>query len=132
MPISHEIDLNLTFTLLVAYQVKQFACDYLLQTNEMVRLKSSPHWNFFKPLLIHTSMHGLFSLGIILWANPALWWLALGDLVIHFIVDRLKSGPRYLGRFNKLDSSLFWNILGLDQMIHHLTHIYIIYILVRM
>ena len=45
-------------------------------------------------------------------------------------MDRFKSGPRYLGRYNNLSKAGFWNVLGFDQMIHHLTHIYIVYIIV--
>ena len=69
-------------------------------------------------------------MGIVWWVNKNLWHLALIDLGIHFVMDRLKSGPRYLGRFNKLDSAVYWNVVGIDQMVHHLTHLYIIYRLV--
>jgi hypothetical protein len=59
-----------------------------------------------------------------------MWWLALVDFAIHFVLDRFRSGPRYLGRYTDLDKPLFWWILGLDQMLHHLTHLWIIWMII--
>jgi hypothetical protein len=86
--------------------------------------------------------------------------LGLTDLIIHFWMDRFKASPNYLGRFKALSgaeykageyfvkhpltsseawkewqeqkrgNTYFWWSLGLDQMVHHLTHYYIIYRLV--
>lgn len=86
--------------------------------------------------------------------------LAIFDLVVHFGMDRMKASPKYLGKFkalsgnevgvilnrNYLDlesdeiyhgdkaklkgNTLFWWSLGLDQMVHHLTHYVIIWFLV--
>jgi hypothetical protein len=75
--------------------------------------------------------------------------LGLTDFIIHFGMDRFKASPNYLGRFKamsskeyaagalwesyeaweekKRDNKYFWWSLGLDQMVHHLTHYYIIY-----
>jgi hypothetical protein len=86
--------------------------------------------------------------------------LALFDMTCHFIMDRIKASPTMLGRFKALSAkemgailsylpslgkagvkkqfgpelksnTIFWNCLGLDQMVHHLTHYAIIYMLVR-
>ena len=84
--------------------------------------------------------------------------LALVDFAVHFMMDRLKAGPRYLGRFKPLFGTdymkamqsrslgvgseyetavtaldrnrYFWWSLGFDQAVHHLTHYYIIFRLV--
>ena len=79
--------------------------------------------------------------------------LALFDFVVHFVMDRLKASPDLLGRFQALSKNdfitiakreiahgetpetrslkrsnrLFWISLGLDQMVHALTHYTIIY-----
>ena len=121
----HE-PLELVFILLVVYQVKHYVADFPLQREYMLR-KTRPHWDFLLPLMTHCLVHGLGTLFICLYFAPQLWWLAFLDFAIHFVVDRLKSGPRYLGRFDDLTQAGFWNILGLDQMAHHLTHIYFIY-----
>ena len=65
------------------------------------------------------------TLAAVLYYNPACWWLAALDFGIHFTMDRLKAGPRYLGRFHDVRSKAYWVSFGIDQMIHHLTHLYI-------
>lgn len=77
----------------------------------------------------------------------------LFDFVVHFVMDRIKASPKLLGRYQalskneyidiarhelkhgedpeirrlKLSNKLFWISLGLDQMVHALTHYAIIY-----
>ncbi len=121
--------LQMTFLLLIIYQIKHYIADFPLQREYMLK-KTRAEWDFLLPLATHCLVHASLTLVICLYFNFSLWWLAILDFVVHFILDRLKSGPRYLGRFNDLKTSGFWNVLGLDQMLHHLTHIYIIYILV--
>ncbi len=77
--------------------------------------------------------------------------LAAFDFTVHFCMDRLKASPNLLGRFKALSANefkdimllnhpdakarikgntYFWWSLGLDQMVHHLTHYIIIWLLV--
>lgn len=79
--------------------------------------------------------------------------LAAFDFTIHFTMDRIKASPNILGRFKALSAgefketmalnpkdaevkikgnTYFWWSLGLDQMVHHLTHYVIIWILVSL
>ena len=82
--------------------------------------------------------------------------LAILDFIIHFIMDRIKASPKMLGRYQALSKNemknilsylptlgkdgvkekfgkelnsnvLFWWSLGLDQLVHHLTDILIVY-----
>lgn len=165
------------FVLLIIYQVKHFLADYPLQNRYMLG-KFRPYWNFLGPLSAHCMVHATMTLWI---AAGYLWYkngftqfnvfpayeLALIDFVIHFIMDRIKAGPKYLGRFKAISAdeykemtraismpgdhpeivlhrnnskrkfdqlmksnTYFWWSLGLDQMVHHLTHYYIIWMLV--
>ena len=118
--------LETVFILLVTFQAKHFIADYLLQYSYMMR-KVDVTWKFLAPLSIHCGVHALFTLVICLFWSPQLWWLALLDFVVHFLMDRMRSGPKYLGRFNDPAKHSFWISLGLDQMVHHLTHYYIIW-----
>lgn len=153
-----------TFALLIIFQLKHFIADYLLQGKYMLQ-KFRPDWGFFFPLLAHAGVHASFTLVVCLLFAPHLWWLALVDLVTHFVMDRIKAGQKYLGRFKALsgaeikpildniggrvhadddldksirhdwrrqlrDNVFFWYSLGLDQMVHHLVHYYIIFVLV--
>ena len=172
------------FALLLVYQAKHYICDYPLQIRWMIG-KFRKDWTFLLPLLAHAGVHGLFTLAICLVVAPSLWWLSLFDATIHFFMDRIKAGPKYLGKFkalsakefetyfNKLkfaqgsikiaeemlakadgdsgfwksnidnakkdiETSLsafkgntyFWWSLGLDAMVHHITHLGICYVLV--
>lgn len=122
--------LKLTFVLLVVFHIKHFLADFPLQFNFMLKYKVSETWNFVIPLSMHCLIHSSFTLLICLVIDPSYWWLAVVDFGVHFAMDRLKAGPRYLGRFNDPAKSSFWISLGFDQMIHHLTDILVIYILV--
>lgn len=115
------------FTLLVIYQIKHFLCDYPLQTEYMLKKMSKEGW--LVPLFSHALVHALCTMVIVAVYNIELWWLAVVDLVIHFTMDRIKASPNMLNRFG-LDNKFFWWSLGFDQMIHHLTHYFIIYMLV--
>ncbi|MAG26522.1 hypothetical protein CMI47_13325 [Candidatus Pacearchaeota archaeon] len=121
---------ELIFPLLIIYQFKHFLADYLLQTKYHLG-KFKDDWNFFLPLLSHTLVHGVFTFLIVYTIVPALALpLALFDIVIHFVMDRIKAGSKYLGRFKDIMKPQFWWCLGFDQMVHHLTHYFIIWLLI--
>jgi hypothetical protein len=121
--------LSWALLLISIYQVKHFLCDFPLQSQYMLR-KVAGDWGFVIPLAYHCSVHASFTLMFCVFINPKLWWLAILDFVIHFVMDRIKAGPNYLGRFNDYSKAGFWNALGFDQMIHHLTHYFIVWVLV--
>ena len=120
---------ELLILLLVVYQVKHLIADFVLQNVWMLQ-KNSPGWNFVLPLSIHCGVHAAATLAIALYFNPAAWWLAIFDFAIHFAMDRIKASPRYLGRFHDMRSKAYWMCFGLDQMVHHLTHLFICWYLV--
>ncbi|MCH9673582.1 MAG: DUF3307 domain-containing protein [Gammaproteobacteria bacterium] len=121
--------LFLIFILLVAFQVKHFIADFPLQREYMLR-KTLPGWSFLAPLTVHCGVHAAGTLAIVLCVDPSKSWLAAVDFVLHFVMDRIKASPRYLGRFNDLSRPAYWNCFGIDQMVHHLTSYGIIWILV--
>lgn len=121
-------DIKWLFLLLIVYQVKHFMADYIFQNVYMLQ-KARAGWNFVGPLSIHCGVHAAFTLGIALYVNPSLWWLALLDFGIHFLMDRIKAGPRYLGRYNNPTTKAFWVAFGFDQLVHHLTHLYICWVM---
>ena len=121
--------LEQVLVLLVVFQVKHYLADFPLQREYMLR-KTLASWAFFVPLFVHCVVHATFTLAICLVVNPSLWWLSLVDFVTHFTMDRIKAGPRYLGRFNDMSKPSYWNCFGFDQMVHHLTHYFMIWVLV--
>jgi hypothetical protein len=123
------INVVLFLYLLIYFQVKHFVADFVLQNVWMLQ-KSRPGWDFVPPLAIHCSVHMGLTLAAVLYVNPAYWWLCILDFLVHFTMDRIKAGPRYLGRFHDMRSRAFWVSFGLDQMVHHLTHLWIAWFLV--
>jgi hypothetical protein len=121
-------DIQWLFIFLVIFQVKHFLADFVFQNVYMLQ-KSRPGWDFVAPLSIHSGVHAIMTLAIALWWNPVLWWLGVVDFMVHFTTDRIKAGPRYFGRYNDMSQKGFWVTFGLDQMVHHLTHLCIIWAL---
>lgn len=117
------------FILLITFQVKHFLADYIFQGRFMLG-KFNPGWDFFAPLAAHAGVHAAMTLGIVLCVYPSLWWLALVDGVTHFIIDRIKAGPKWLGRFSDKNKPPYWFCLGGDQMAHFLIQYAIIAALV--
>lgn len=132
------------FTLLAIFQLKHFLADYPLQTRYMLG-KFRDDWGFAVPLLQHVLVHGLMTFAIALAYRPRMAaTLMVFDMVVHFGMDRIKAGKKYLGRFKTLtaetagnatpeqwrSSDFFWYSVGLDQGVHHLTHYAIIWMLV--
>jgi Protein of unknown function (DUF3307) len=164
--------MKLLFILLIIFQFKHLFADYFLQGEYMLG-KFKPDWSFLKPLLAHVGVHAgmTFFISICLVSFKTALLLALGDAIIHFFMDRIKAGQKYMGRWKPLTGKewmeckaviasdpaanedvvvfdalahaciiatakerlrgnvWFWWALGIDQMVHHLTHYGIIYLI---
>ena len=114
------------FILLVMLQLKHFVCDYPLQNSYMLGKAGLTNW--FNPLLSHASVHATGTFIVFVMFDIELAFIFMfSDLVLHFIVDRIKASPNLLNRW-KMDNPMFWSMLGLDQMAHHLINIAFVYI----
>lgn len=100
-------------TLLLLYQLKHYIADYPLQGVYMLG-KFKPGWDFMGPLAAHCLVHAFFTMSIstiyLYYNSPTstpLLALGLGafDFVAHFFMDRIKAGPKYLGRFKALSAA---------------------------
>lgn len=121
--------LTMTFILLVLFQAKHFIADYPLQNQYMLgKFKGGTDW--ILPLAAHSSVHatGTFIISILFVSFNVALSLAVLDFVLHSIMDRIKASPNLLGRFS-IENKYFWWSLGFDQMVHHLTHYIIIFII---
>jgi hypothetical protein len=118
-------------SLLLVFQIKHFLADYPFQGKYMLgKFKGGTEW--ILPLLAHASVHAAFTFIIAFVFSQKIstaFWLGVLDLVIHFTMDRIKASPNLLGRF-KPDNKYFWWALGFDQMVHHVTHYFIILCLI--
>lgn len=122
--------LTLVFLLLVIYQFKHFLADFPLQTEYMLRKFRRTDWVL--PLSAHAGTHAISTLFIVAIFTQNILLavgLAIFDFIIHFIMDRIKASPDLLGRWGPSESK-FWYMVGIDQMVHHLTHYTIIYFII--
>lgn len=120
--------LQMIFVLLIVFQIKHFAADYILQGRYMLG-KFAPGWEFVRPLAAHAGVHAAFT-AYITWSVTQHWLLslelALLDFGVHFAMDRIKASPKYWGRY-KPHQRQFWWALGADQGVHHLCHYLLIW-----
>jgi len=118
-------DIGLIFFLLVVFQMKHLVVDFFLQNAYMLAKFNVKGW--FKPLMAHTGMHGTATLVIALLfgvdATTAIY-IAMFDIIVHTVVDKLKV--EFSRDYDKNKDKEFWWWLGIDQMLHHLTHYTII------
>jgi hypothetical protein len=106
---------------LIIFLAKHLAADFLLQTAWMANGKEQPI-GWFPPLLAHVLVHTAATALIFAILAPAYLWMAAVDFVVHFAIDRAKG---LLNQVFDTDPTKtgFWWLLGIDQTLHHLTHL---------
>ena len=116
------------FALLVFLQIKHWYIDFVDQDMEEVNHKGIYlHYLGVK----HSFKQGLGTLMCILAVVGAQYFvfaavLALIDFVLHYHIDWVKMN--YGNR--DIQNPKFWNHLGLDQMAHQLTYLFIAFMVV--
>lgn len=124
------------FVLMFAFQAKHFLADFPLQNEYMLNKFKEDVREWVPALSAHVGIHGLFtmliaSITLVSFGFGSLsilglsFGLAIFDMVIHFVMDRIKASPYMLGRYNPKQKA-FWMALGTDQTVHHVTHYVII------
>jgi len=110
-----------TIAALVIFLFKHLVADFLLQTAWMANGKEQPV-GWFRPLLAHVAVHTVATGTIFAALAPAFVWMAAVDFVVHFSIDRAKG---LLNRAfdNDPTKTAFWWLIGIDQTLHHLTHL---------
>ena len=101
--------------------IKHLVADFLFQTGWMARGKEQPK-NWGAPLLAHVSVHAGGTLLISLLLAPQLAWLAMVDFVAHGLIDKSKAFAQQRYRL-RVEQAAYWWLLGIDQTLHHLTHL---------
>lgn len=115
--------------LYAAFRLKQFVCDFLLQTDWMALTKGKPGWEGYKALGLHAAVHAAGTTIIMLLLAPSFWWLGFLDFAVHGLVDRLKGIYTYQKGWSYQDRWFWWSF-GLDQEAHNFTHLAYILIIV--
>lgn len=113
--------MQVIFALLILFQIKHLLADYPLQTPYMLGKFLDKGW--VKPLASHCAVHALMTTIIVYFFTFSLFWtimLACFDFVAHFIMDRLKAGSKYLGRYKALSGNEFKRLMMDKQEINKL------------
>ena len=112
---------------MLVFQIKHFLCDFVLQTSTQVRFKGV----YFHPAgLLHAGLHALGSIPalLILTRSPELIGsIAVFEFLFHYHVDWAKARLDSDMRLNDTNN-VYWIIFGLDQLVHQLTYIGMIYL----
>ena len=121
-------NLVLLATSLGLFQLKHFIFDFPLQTRYQLRNKGI----YGHPGgILHAGLHVLGSIPAIMIVAPPLWLAALllaGEFGVHYHMDWTKE--QVLKKFGWTSRDYgFWQALGFDQMVHHLTYISMAYFL---
>jgi Protein of unknown function (DUF3307). len=114
------------YLLLALLFIKHFACDYPFQTPWMLQKSAKKGW--FAPLTCHALVHGWATYMIIIFmsvaGDPAFALLmGLLDFSAHWAIDYWKAQKTSA----EFGSRKFWTYLGLDQLLHNLTYLAIIF-----
>ena len=113
------------FLLLCLFGIKHFIADFPLQYQYMVQEKGT-----YGAVggLHHSMIHAVFTLFIIMFAVDAAYLallLALADGILHYHIDWAKQ---QLNRGLTMKDDRWWTLMGLDQCLHYLTYVGIIYV----
>ena len=116
------------FVVLVLLQSKHFLADYVLQTPFMFQNKG----RYGHPGgVLHAGFHAGLTAVVLLLAGVAgnvLIWVVLAEFLVHYHVDWAKEKYH---KNNNLSPELprYWNLHGLDQWLHQLTYVTIVWVL---
>jgi hypothetical protein len=114
------------FVLLLALYVKHFVCDFMFQTPWMYLNKGT----YLHPGgVTHSALHGIFTAVILAAAGiPFALLFALADFLVHYHVDWAKVKISSIYGLTPTNSEAYWILLGLDQLLHSLTYLAILFI----
>lgn len=115
------------FEALLGLFIKHFICDFPLQMFPWIYQNKG---RYLHPAgIVHAGIHGigtLFVLSFFIDINTALI-LAMLDMLLHYHIDWAKMNLSRHYDLKPTNSEWFWVLLGLDQLLHHLTYFVIIY-----
>ena len=115
--------------LYIAFRLKHFLCDFILQTDWMANTKAQPSREGNKALFIHALIHAVGTTVATVIFLPAYWWLGVIDFFVHGFFDFIKGRLTYKMAWTPKDTKFWWAI-GFDQELHNYTHfIYVLLII---
>ena len=117
---------NLILTLITLLIVKHFIVDFLLQPKWMWSNKGI---SLHPGGLAHAGLHGLVTFIILSFYVKYAFFIAFAEAVVHYVVDFLKMNINSLYGWTSANPK-FWVALGVDQFLHYMTYVAIVWYLV--
>jgi len=112
---------------LLAFQIKHYIFDYLLQTPYQFKHKGT----YGHPGgIIHAGLHAIGSIpALLILATPLalLFWVIVGEFVVHYHMDWTKEQITHHYDL-KIPQPAFWAVFGADQLVHEITYIVMVWI----
>jgi len=113
------------FILLALLFIKHWYIDFVDQSAEEVEHKG--RYGVWKGVK-HSLKHGIGTLLMLMAAGVGLWFSlasAIIDFITHYHIDwaKMNWGNR------DITDPAFWNHLGLDQLAHYITYLFIVWML---
>lgn len=116
---------------LLLLQVKHFLFDFVWQTPW--QLANKGHWGH-PGGIVHSGLHVAGTAAVLAVAGPSFglaFGLALavlvGEFLVHYHLDWGKE--QFVRRFVTGQGAGFWRMIGLDQLLHQLTYLAIVFVL---
>ena len=107
--------------------LKHLICDFFLQTSYQYRNKGI----YGHPGgILHAGIHALGTVSVFLWIVPSMALAAaimVGEFIVHYHIDWTKEQIVRHEGWTPRDSK-FWWALGIDQLLHGLTYVAILWI----
>lgn len=115
------------FEALLGLFIKHFICDFPLQMFPWIYQNKG---RYFHPAgIAHAGIHGIGTFIVLIFfidINISILFATL-DMLLHYHIDWAKMNLSRLYDLKPNNSEWFWVLLGLDQLLHHLTYFVIIY-----
>lgn len=120
----------ITLALMFWFAVKHFLCDFPLQAHPYMYKNKGIYGHGGG--ISHSWIHCLGTFLVLVWFTDidTAVQCAVADGVIHYHIDYLKMKIGVWYNLNPNNSEWYWILLGLDQFLHTLTYLAIIYVIV--
>ena len=113
--------------LLLAFFVKHFAVDFLMQGPYQYKNKGT----YGHPGgILHAWLHCIGTLVCLLFFTPYAILYAVADMILHYHIDWAKMNINAKMGWGPTTHEQFWWLLGADQFLHALTYIGMLMVLV--
>jgi hypothetical protein len=124
----------LILTLLLLFQVKHLVVDFVIQ-NRFPYMWMNKHKFFHPGGWLHAGGHAVASFGVLALIHPSgMYWvkaalvLCIGEMFIHFLIDLVKMRIGQWAEWKCNTSPYFWDLLGVDQFLHQITYIGMVFL----